>query len=109
MVFKDVVWAGVEAAVGKYLCSDIVVVDGGKGGKGDLVGKGRTQDGAGGHVGVRKPGGNGVVDIADRCWRAAGEGTSEGRGGYTFAASEGTRALDRHGLAAFCRRFGLCE
>lgn len=81
MVFKDMVRAGVVAAVGKHRCSDVVVVDGWEKGEGGLVGKGGTQDGAGGHVGVgvRKPVGDGVVD------GEAGEGTREG-----------TRVLDRH-------------
>ena len=45
MVFKDMIWAGVETAVGKDLCPDVVVVYGGEGRKGVLVRKGGTQDG----------------------------------------------------------------
>lgn len=37
MVLKDMVWAGVVAAVCKYFYSDVMVVDGGKGREGVLV------------------------------------------------------------------------
>jgi len=80
MVFKDMARAGVETAVGIYLCSDIVVMDGWEGRKGILVGKGGTQEGrrAEGHVCVEvgEPGGRGAVDIADR---EAGEGARGGQ------------------------------
>lgn len=67
--------AGVETAVGKYLCSDVVVMDGREGRKGILVGEGGTQEGrrSGGHVG--EPVEHGVVD------RFGGEAGEGARGG----------------------------
>lgn len=40
LVFKDVVWAGIQAAVGKDHCANVVVVDGGERREGVLVGEG---------------------------------------------------------------------
>lgn len=102
MIFKDVVWAGVKATVGKYLCSDVVVEDGGERRKGVLI----CEDGAegsrraGGHVEVwvGEPVGHGVVDIRDRTSKRTGENS----GGYKFCAgsnrdgAEGKDVLDRH-------------
>lgn len=52
MIFKDMVWAGVEAAVGKDGCSDVVVVDGGEGREWVIIGEGGIQDGRAWHVEV---------------------------------------------------------
>ena len=81
MVLKDMIWTGIETAVGEHPCPDVALANWGKGRKGVPVGKYGTQHErwAGGHVGtgVREPVGDGVVEIGGRtsCRR---EETGEG-------------------------------
>ena len=85
MVLKDVVWARIEAAVGEHLCSDVIVVDEGKGGKRVFVVKGGIQWGRWiGHVrgGGGEPVGDGVIN------EGRGREATKGAGEYASRAGD---------------------